>query len=287
MLLVLRDIARDRLVAELAQLDPNLFGGNLVGAVADDGPVPPLRGEALGCLRDVLAALQHRVHRVGHPAQLGQDLVATTIAASAGQIGDRAGEECTCGHLRVERLGRCHAHLHVSPVGGVQHPVGLVGEIAVPAVDDADHRGPTTAHEVDRPVGVGGGTALADGNDEHVAHVDRKVETRQFGSSDCADVEPALDELVEQHGCALAGDGSSSLADDTHAADATAAQPIDNGLRNGACSERGTQQAVVLHDLAAQGLAEAEGSLADLLEEEVRIRASVDVARGHLGDGNL
>ena len=38
-LLVLGDVAGDRLVAELAELDPHLLGGDLVGAVADDRPV--------------------------------------------------------------------------------------------------------------------------------------------------------------------------------------------------------------------------------------------------------
>ena len=47
----------------------------------------------------------------------------------------------TGGDLRVERLGRRHAHLDVATVGRVQHAVGLVGEVAVATVDDGDDGG--------------------------------------------------------------------------------------------------------------------------------------------------
>ena len=50
-LLVLGDVAGDRLVAELAELDPHLLGGDDVRAVADDRPVPLRRGEPLRGLR--------------------------------------------------------------------------------------------------------------------------------------------------------------------------------------------------------------------------------------------
>ena len=51
-LLVLGDVAGDRLVAELAELDPHLLGGDLVGAVADDGPVALGRREPAGRVGD-------------------------------------------------------------------------------------------------------------------------------------------------------------------------------------------------------------------------------------------
>jgi hypothetical protein len=44
--------------------------------------------------------------------------------------------------LRVERLRRRDAHLHVAPVARVEHAVGLVGEIAVATVDDRQHHAP-------------------------------------------------------------------------------------------------------------------------------------------------
>ena len=55
-LLVLGDVAGDRLVAELAELDPDLLGGDLVDAVADDRPVALRRCEPTGRLGDRLAA---------------------------------------------------------------------------------------------------------------------------------------------------------------------------------------------------------------------------------------
>ena len=113
------------------------------------------------------------------------------------------------------------------------------------------------------------------------------METRQFGSSDCAHVEAARCKFIEQHGGALAGDGGSALPNHPHTPDPAAAQALHDRRGNGPCAQVCAQQAIALHDLAAQRLAETERRLADLLEEEVRIRASVNVARGHLGGGNL
>ena len=53
--------------------------------------------------------------------------------------------------------------------------------------------------------------------------------------------------------------------------------------REGAGADDGVQQPVVFDDLAAQRLGEAVGRLGDLLEQEVRGVAAVDVAGRHLG----
>ena len=68
-LLVLGDVAGDRLVAELAELDPDLLGRDLVDAVADDRPVALRRCEPAGRLGDRLPAGEHGAHRVGQAAQ--------------------------------------------------------------------------------------------------------------------------------------------------------------------------------------------------------------------------
>ena len=47
-------------------------------------------------------------------------------------------------------------------------------------------------------------------------------------------------------------------------------------------AQRDVQRAVALDELAAERLAEAVGRLGDLLEEEVRVGAAVDVAGGDL-----
>ena len=86
-LLVLGDVAGDALVAELAELDPHLFGGDRVDAVADDGPVPTLRREPLGGIGDVVAHAEHGAHRVGDLAQRLQQLVPACGAAEPGGLG--------------------------------------------------------------------------------------------------------------------------------------------------------------------------------------------------------
>ncbi len=64
-LLVLGDVAGDRLVAELAELDPHLFGRHVVDTVADDRPVALRRCEPAGGVGDQVAAGEHGAHRVG------------------------------------------------------------------------------------------------------------------------------------------------------------------------------------------------------------------------------
>ena len=140
-LLVLGRVAGHRLVAELAELDPDLFGSHLVGTVADDGPVALGRRQPTGGIGDDVAARQHLAHGVGEFTQRGEQVGTPAGVTDAGGLGDRTRQQCAGRHLGVERLGRGHTHLDVATVGGVQHAVGLVGEVAAAPVDDADHRG--------------------------------------------------------------------------------------------------------------------------------------------------
>ena len=171
MLLVLGHVAGDRLVAELGELDPHLLGRHLVHAAAHDRPVAARRREAMGGLGDVGPAGDHLGHGVGQLAQRGQQLVAMALLAGAGQLGDGAGQQRARGDLGVEGLRRGDRHLHVAAVGRVEHAVGLVGQVAVAPVHDADDGRATLASEVDRAVGVGGGAALAHGHHERVGEV--------------------------------------------------------------------------------------------------------------------
>ena len=189
MLLVLRRVAGHRLVAELAELDPNLLGGHLVRAVADDRPVPLGRSEAARGVGDHVTAVEGGAHRVGQRPQRCEELGPTAGVAEAGRLGDRTRQQCTGRHLGVERLGRRHAHLDVTTVGGVHHPVGLVGEIRTPSIDDADHVATTGPDQVDGAVRVGRGPRLTDRDGQRVAHVETEVETGQFGGRDRIDVE--------------------------------------------------------------------------------------------------
>ena len=144
-LLVLDDVAGDRLVAELRQLDPDLLGRDPVHAVADDRPRPSRERVTLRGERDRRSPIEDVTHRGGQVPQCREDLVAGGAVAlgrvAFAELGrDREREEEARGDLRVERLGRRDAHLQVAAVGRVEHAVALLDEIALAPVDDADHR---------------------------------------------------------------------------------------------------------------------------------------------------
>ena len=137
-LLVLRGVAGHRLVTELGELDSHLFGSDLVRSVADDRPVSLGRRQTAGRVRDDVTSFERGAHRVGQGAERGEQLCPAAGIAQAGGLRDRTGEERTRCDLGVEGLGGGNAHLYVTTVGCVHHAIGLVGEIRVAPVDDAD-----------------------------------------------------------------------------------------------------------------------------------------------------
>ena len=282
MLLVLGGVAGDRPVAELAELDAELLGRDAVGAVADDGPVALRRGQLLGGHR--------RCRRAGRrwpPSRSGRSRRAATSAGSTVPPTSSAIAQASRkpgGDLRVEGLGGRDAHLHVAAVGRVEHAVGLVGEVGAAPVDDGEHRGAAVAHEVDGAVGVGGGARLADRDDEGVAHVGAQPEARELGGGERLDPEAPVGDAWRRsaRGQALAGDVGGALADHLDAADAAVAQALAHRGGEHVVAERHLQPTVALDELAAQRLAEAGGRLGDLLQQEVRVGAAVDVAGGDL-----
>ena len=173
MLLVLGGVAGDRLVAELRQLDPHLVPRRCGSRRCRRPPSTAATARA--------AAATRRSRRAGRATLLhrvGERRAARRAGRAPGprrsrptSVGEREREQEPGGDLRVERLGRRDAHLDVAAVGRVEHAVGLVDEVAVAAVDDRDHRRAAGPREVDGAVGVGGGAALADRDDERVAHV--------------------------------------------------------------------------------------------------------------------
>ena len=285
MLLVLGHVAGDGLVAELGQLDPHLFGGHLVRPATHHGPVAPGRREAIGRLGDRGPPSQHLGERVGQLAKIGEQPVAGDGIARAEPFGQGAGQESARGHLGVERLGRGHRHLHVPPVGGVEDAVCLVGEVAVAAVHDADDGRATLARQIDGAVGVGGGAALADRHDQGVAQVRGHAVAGELGGRRRLDTEVRpTHQAAQDGGHALARDGRGALADHQHAGDRAGGEPFGHILGERPLAELGSQEAVALTDAAPQGLAEAARCLGDLLQQEVRVGAAVDVAGGDLGD---
>src|SRR5690606_8253193 len=211
-LLVLGGVAGDRPVAELAELDAQLGGGDPVHAVADDGPVPLGRRELASGGGDRVSAAERLLHLLGEAAQLGEQ---RRVDRAAHLLGDGPGEEEAGGDLGVERLGGGHAHLHVAPVGGVEDAVGLVREVRAPAVDDRHDGGASPAGEFDVAVGVGGGARLADGREEGAGHVGAQPEAGQLGGGQGLDPQAApRGGGLEGGGEALAGHVGGALADD-------------------------------------------------------------------------
>ena len=232
-------------------------------------------------------ASEHLEHRLGHLPQRGQQIVAALGRTNIGRFGDRARQQHAGGHLGVERLGRGDAHLDVTAIARVHHAVGLVGEIAVAAIDDSEHRRAAAADQIDRAIGVGGGAALADGDDQRVAHVEPHPEAAELGRGDRIDVELAVGQRIEHRRHAATGDGCGALADDLDLGDAPVGQPGADVGGQGAMADRGATQAVDLDDLAAHGLAETCRRLADLLQQVVRRVAAIDVAGGDLCGGDV
>ena len=288
MLLVLGAVAGDRLVAELRELDPDLAGCDLVHAVAHDRPVAATRAEGGCCGGGRVAHGQRLFHAVGQVAQVAQQLLLCRVrglCTPGHLVGDRLGQQQAGGDLRVERLGRRDAHLHVTAVGGVEHPVGLVGQVAAAPVDDRDDRRPTRPHQVDGAVRVGRRSRLADRDDERVRHVGAQLEAGELRGEHRFDPDLGLGEEVgEVVRQALPGDRSGALADDQDTVDARLGQPGTDrvGQRVGAQHDAHLRR-LVLDELAAQRLAERRGRRRDLLQQEVRVLAPVDVAGRDLG----
>ena len=221
-----------------------------------------------------------RLHRRGQVAERGHQ---RRVDGAAHLLRDRPGEQEPGRDLRVEGLGGGDAHLHVAPVGRVEHAIALVGEVGAAAVDDGEHGGAAVAHEVDGAVGVGGRAGLADRDDERVAHVGPEPEAGQLGGGERFDAQAAVGDAGEQRGRqALPGDVGGALPDHLDAIDATVPQALAHGGGEHVVAQRDVQPAVAVDELAAQRLAEAVGGLGDLLEEEVRVGAAIDVAGGDL-----
>ena len=292
-LLVLGDVAGDRLVTELRELDPHLFGGDPVDAVADDRPRPagervPLRREC-----DRRPAFEHVSHRRrAGPATRSRTSWRRTRAPSrvdAELSRDREREQESGGDLRVERLRRRHAHLDVAAVGRVEHAVALVDEVALAPVDDRDH---------DRTAGRGRGRRCGSCRPSCPT-----ARSRRRSVSDMSAVSPKPDSSVAATASTATGRPASArrIASATPCP-AIAAVPwpitIDAAelrrraadRRTGAGSDFGgeatSRPTVALDDAAAQRLAERRRRLVDLLEEVVRSVAAVDVAGRDLGRGS-
>ena len=86
----------------------------------------------------------------------------------------------------------------------------------------------------------------------------------------------------QRGGQALAGDVGGALADHLDPADAAVAQALAHRGGEHVVVERHLHPTVALHELAAQRLAEAGRRLGDLLQQEVRVGATVDVPRRDL-----
>ena len=186
--------------------------------------------------------------------------------------------------MRVERLRRRDAHLHVATVGRVEHAVALVDEVALAPVDDADHRRAARAYEVDGAVGVGRRARLRDGQHERVGHVGEEPEPGELGRGNGLDRERTPGERApERERDALPGDGRGSLTGDDHTPQRPCPQPLDDvgGERLGRQAD--LHAPVDFDEPAAQRLVERRGRFVDLLQEVVRSVTPIDVACRDLG----
>ena len=207
--------------------------------------------------------------------------VGDAVGAELGREPQR--EQDAGGQLRVERLRGRDTHLDVAAVGGVEHAVALVDEVALATVDDRHDDRASRPREIDRAVGVGRGSRLRDRHDDRVAHVGRELEARQLGRGQRLDRDRSGDHGLPQHaGEALPGHVRAALTDHQHPPDRPRTQPLENRGREGLGRQAHVEPAVAFDDPAAQGLAERVGRLGHLLEEVVGRVAARDVARRDL-----
>ena len=160
---------------------------------------------------------------------------------------------------RVERLRGRDAHLHVAAVGGVEHAVGLVGEVGAAPVDDGEHRGAAVAREVDGAVGVGGGARLADGDDERVAHVGAQPEAGELGGGEGLDPEAPVGDARDAARAARLWPATWAVPWPITWTRSMrpSRRPLAHGGGQHVVAERHLQPTVALDELAAQRLAEA------------------------------
>ena len=154
------DVARDRLVTELGELDAHLVRGDAVRAVADDGPRAAARARCVARSSAIDAApadaarTSRRAARAAPRAVRGgtarRSALSSPSSAAIANASRKHGRD-----LRVEGLRRRHAHLDVATVGGEEHAVGLVDEVALAPVHDRDHERAARPREIDRAVRVG------------------------------------------------------------------------------------------------------------------------------------
>ena len=289
MLLVLGHVARDRLVTELGELDAQLLRRDLVHAVADDRPRPPRQRMPLRGERDRRPAGEHLLHRRGQLAERGEQLavpfaVGVVVGAELGREPER--EQVTGGELRVERLRGRDAHLHVAAVGGVEHAVALVDEVALAPVHDRDH----DARRVrvrDRRCGSCRWWSPTARSRPRSCRACRRASSKPDSSvavSASIVIGRAPSASRSTRARLWPGDVRAPLPDHEHAADrfpsagvrGSAGGSVSAGSRTSSRPSRSTMR-------PRKRLAERRGRFGHLLEEVVRGVAAGDVARRDLG----
>ena len=124
---------------------------------------------------------------------------------------------------------------------------------------------------------------------KRVAHVEPQVEAAQLGGGDRVDVELAVAQRVEHRGHAATGDRRRALADDAHLARCSPDASRCGDRRRQRPRRRRTARSIPSRStiLPRSVLRKLLRRLADLLQQEVRRVAAVDVARGDLRGGDL
>ena len=190
--------------------------------------------------------------------------------------------------LRIERLGGGDAHFDVAPIGGIEHPVRLLYEVAVAPVDYRDYMGtPARTRSTVRFVSVVvpdwliATTSIADmssGNpapegpqpDSSVAdhRLDRDIRQR-FG---------------DRRAYRLAGHRCGPLADHRNVVDPAGRKGLPERPRYDVVPQAGNKGAIFSrYQFPAQGLAHRRRRLGDLFQQKMAEAAAVDVPRCYFG----
>ena len=214
MFLVLHHIGRDRLVAKLAQFDPDLIGRRLVRSASDDRPVAFLFYQFFYGAADLLLPREDLLHQFRRLFEQPEFLRDPFVGQGREEPGQSKGQDVTGHDLGIEGLGRGDGHFDVPAVGGVKNAVGLCRDIGLAAVYDRDDLGAPLHGHRHGAVGIRRCSRLGDRDDQGFLQAVLQAEAAQFGGDPGLHTDPAsLEAALHRVGHGAPGDGRRPMTD--------------------------------------------------------------------------
>ena len=287
-LFVLHNVGRDGLVAQLAQLDPDLVGGGLVGTAADHRPRGFPDRQPIDGRPDLVLSFEDPPHHLRRPLQDGQFAVDGGVGQRAQKLGQAEGQDAARDNLGIKGLGRGHGHLDVPAVARVENAVGLRGDVRLTTVDDGDDGRPPLPRQGHGAVGVRRRPRLGDGDHECGCELILQRKPAQLRGQPGFDDDPASLQIAREGiRDGLAGHGRRAVADHHDPVELSPFEAPAERLRENIHAQVETHLRPRLRIRGAavfpqEGFPDRQNGLFDLLEEIVGVGPPVDVPGGDL-----